>query len=398
VKILVVHNRYRCSAGEDQVVRREAELLASAGHEVLEYTRHNGEIEEEGILSRASLGARTLWAWDSQRELLAILRAERPQVAHFHNTFPLISPAAYYACQEAGIPVVQSLHNPRLLCPGANFYRGGQICQDCLGKAVPWPGVLHSCYHKSLAQTATVAGMLTLHKLLGTWQTRVDAYIVFTEFFRKMFIGAGLPPEKMFLKPHFLASDPDVKPPQADYALYVGRLAPEKGISTLLGAWKLLGSRVPLRIVGEGPDRRALEAAKEQARLSTISFEGHLAHGELRSVTKKAAFLIFPSESYETFGLAIIEAFACGVPVIASRLGAMMEIVETGKTGLHFTPGDVRDLASKVEWMWTHTRERQAMGSAARAEYEAKYTAKLNYGLLMHIYRSAQNRRTRRAA
>jgi glycosyltransferase involved in cell wall biosynthesis len=398
VKILIVHNRYRRSSGEDQVVRREAELLTSAGHEVLEYSRHNSEIEEEGILSRASLVARTLWAWDSQQELRGILRAERPQLAHFHNTFPLISPAAYYACHETGIPVVQSLHNPRLLCPGANFYRGGQLCQDCVGKAVPWPGVLHSCYHKSLAQTATVAGMLTLHKLLGTWQTRVDAYIVFTEFFRRMFIGAGLPPEKIFLKPHFLASDPDVKPQQADYAVCVGRLAPEKGISTLLEAWKLLGSHVPLRIVGEGPDRRALEAAKERARLSDISFEGYLAPGELRSVTNKAAFLIFPSESYETFGLSIIEAFACGLPVVASRLGAITEIVETGRTGLHFAAGDARDLASKVEWMWTHAKEREAMGRAARAEYEAKYTAKRNYGLLMDIYRSALNSRIRKAA
>lgn len=389
MKILLVHNHYRYPGGEDQVYRREMELLRSGGHQVLEYTRDNNEIAKNGILSKAKLGMQTLWAVDSHHDLHAILRRERPQIVHFHNTFPLISPSAYYACQEAGTPVVQSLHNARLLCPGATFSREGKVCLDCLGRAVPWPGVYHGCYRNSPVQTATAAGMLTLHRLLGTWQTKVDAYIVFTEFFRRSFIAAGFPSERVFLKPHFLPCDPAVRQQKGDYALFVGRLSPEKGLSTLLRAWKLLDSSVPLRIVGDGPIRSALEAQKKQACLSNVRVEGWLPSEDLWSILKGAAFLIFPSEWLEPFGLAIMEAFACGVPVIASRLGAMAEIVENEKTGLHFGPGDASDLAAKVEWAWANPKQLEKMGEAARAEYEAKYTAERNYELLIQIYLQA---------
>jgi glycosyltransferase involved in cell wall biosynthesis len=226
----------------------------------------------------------------------------------------------------------------------------------------------------------------------------VDAYVAFTEFSRQRFIAAGLPPEKIFLKPHFILNDPGMKQQQGEYALYVGRLSPEKGIRTLLEAWKLLHNHIPLRIVGDGPNREAFEAVKEQACLSNVYFDGWLAPGHLYSVMKRAAFLLFPSEFYETFGLTIIEAFACGVPVIVSRLGGMMEIVEHGRTGLHFTPGNAMDLASKAEWAWTHSREMETMGRAARAEYEARYTAERNYHLLIEVYRQTRNATTRKAA
>jgi glycosyltransferase involved in cell wall biosynthesis len=398
MKLLIVHNRYRYWGGEDQVFRSENALLRSAGHQVLEYTRHNSEIQENGILSKARLGLQTLWARDTQQELRAILRREKPHVVHFHNTFPLISPAAYYTCQEEGIPVVQSLHNSRFVCPAATFYREGKVCHECLGKAVPLPAIAHGCYHNSRLQTAVVAGMVVTHRMLKTWQRQVDAYVAFTEFSRQRFIAAGLPPEKIFLKPHFLLSDPGVKQQQGEYALYAGRLSPEKGIRTLLEAWKLLDTHIPLRIVGDGPNRATFEAVKEQARLSNVYFDGWLAPGQLHSVMKRAAFLLFPSEFYETFGLATIEAFACGVPVIVSRLGGMVEIVENGKTGLHFTPGNAMDLAAKVEWAWAHQREMETMGRAARAEYEGKYTAERNYQLLLEVYRRAQNAATRKAA
>ena len=398
MKVLLVHNRYRYWGGEDQVFQSEKELLRSSGHQVLEYTRHNGEIQENRILGKAKLGMQTLWAHDTQQELRAILRREKPQVAHFHNTFPLISPAAYYTCQESGVPVVQSLHNARLACPAATFYREGKVCQECLGKAVPLPAIMHGCYHNSRLQTAVVAGMVLTHRMLKTWQRQVDAYVAFTEFSRQRFIAAGLPPEKIFLKPHFLLSDPGVQQQQGEFALYVGRLAPEKGISTLLEACKLIDNRVPLRIVGGGPNREAFEGMKEQACLSNVYFDGWLPPGQLHLVMKKAAFLIFPSEFHETFGLTIIEAFACGVPVIVSRLGGMVEIVENGKTGLHFTPGNAMDLASKVEWAWTHKKEMGTMGRAARAEYEARYTADRNYQLLLEVYGLARKARTPKAA
>lgn len=388
MKILMSHNYYRHPGGEDSVFHREQEMLRSAGHEVVEYTRHNNEIVDS-ILPNVRVGIRTSWAWDSEHQLRAILQAEKPQVAHFHNTFPLISPAAYYACREARVPVVQSLHNARFICPGATFYREGKVCQDCLGKVVPWPGIVHGCYHDSPLHTATVAGMLTLHRLLGTWQQAVDAYIVFTEFFRRKFIAAGLPSEKIFLKPHFLACDPGLRQQGGDYVLYIGRLAPEKGIPTLLEAWSLLGDHIPLRIVGDGPSRAAFEAIKQERHLSDVYFHRWIAPEHLYPIMKRAAFLVFPSEYQEPFGIAIIEAFACGVPVITSRLDTMMELVDDRKTGLHFNSGDPKDLAAKVLWAWSNPGEMETMGRAARAEYQAKYTARRNYQLLLEIYTRA---------
>ena len=396
MKLLIAHNHYRQSGGEDEVFRRECELLRSASHEVLEYTAHNGEIAEDGIFSKAKLAARTLWSCDSVARLRALLHRERPDLAHFHNIFPLISPAAYYACQREGIPVVQSLHNARLICPAATFYRQGGACLDCLGRSVPWPGVAHACYRNSRLQTAMVAGMVAGHRILGTWQEQVDAYIVFTEFYRQQFISTGLPSEKLFVKPHFVVNDPGMKQTSGDYALFLGRLAPEKGIPTLLKAWQSL-RHISLRIVGEGLMRG--EVAKFAEQNPAISALPHLSREECFDLIKGARFLVWPSEGYnETFGLVAIEAFACGTPVIAARVGAMKEIVADHESGLHFTPGDPNDLASKVSWAWFHPAEMEAMGSAARSEYKTKYTAEMNYRLLMEIYYRARSATVRKAA
>jgi glycosyltransferase involved in cell wall biosynthesis len=398
MKLLLAHNRYRQSGGEDEVFLRERDLLRSRGHEVLEYTTHNSEIAEHGIVNKAKIAMRTLWAHDSVVRLRSLLHRERPDLAHFHNTFPLISPAAYYACRKEGIPVVQSLHNPRLVCPAATLHREGSVCEECVGRVVPWPGVVHACYRDSHFQTAVVAGMLAGHRILGTWQEQVDAYIVFTEYFRQKFIGAGLPREKIFVKPHFLSTDPGMKQKMGDYALFLGRLVPGKGVRTLLQAFTILQNKIPLHIVGDGPLRAEMEEQKIRACLSNISFHGWLHREQTLEIMSGARFLIFPSEGLETFGLTIIEAFGAGVPVIASRLGAMTEVLEEGKTGLQFSPGDPNDLASKALWAWTHEMQMEVMGRAARAEYKAKYTAERNYQLLMEIYRRAQSATAWKAA
>lgn len=396
MKLLLAHNFYRQSGGEDEVFLRESELLRCAGHEVLKYTAHNSEIAEGGIFGKAKMAARTLWAQDGVARLRSLLRRERPDLAHFHNTFPLISPGAYYACQQEGIPVVQSLHNARLICPAATFYREGNACEDCLGRVVPWPGVVHACYRNSHLQTAVVAGMLAGHRILGTWREQVDAYIVFTEFFRQKFISAGLPSKKIFVKPHFLVTDPGMKQTTGDYALFLGRLAAEKGVPTLLKAWRSLG-HVPLRIRGQGPMESDVEQlTRENPSVSTLPY---LSRKECFDLIKGARFLVWPSGGYyESFGLVAIEAFACGTPVIASRTGAMKEIVADNWSGLHFTPDDPNDLASKVWWAWCHPKEMEAMGRAARAEYRAKYTGERNYQLLMEIYCQARRATARKAA
>jgi glycosyltransferase involved in cell wall biosynthesis len=395
--VLKVHNLYQQPGGEDESVRSECALLTRAGHTVIEYSRDSDEIAAYNFIEKASLAPRTVWAWDSCDQIRALLRVEKPDVAHFDNTFPLISPAVYYTCREAGVAVVQTLRNYRLLCPGATFQREGRVCEDCLGRN-PWRAVWHGCYRDSRAATTAVALMLSVHRWLGTWSKMVDCYIALTEFSRAKFIEAGLPAEKIAVKPNFVYSAPmAVNSPSSvtnhesseGFALFVGRLSPEKGVRTLLAAWQLLGHRVPLRVVGDGPLRAELEGYARQYDLSDVFFDGRLNPEQTIAALKRSRFLVFPSEWYETFGRVAAEAFACGVPVIASRLGAMEEIVADGRTGLHFTPGSAGDLAAKVEWAWAHLAEMAAMGRAGRAEYEAKYTPERNYAMLMGIYERA---------
>jgi glycosyltransferase involved in cell wall biosynthesis/2-polyprenyl-3-methyl-5-hydroxy-6-metoxy-1,4-benzoquinol methylase len=386
MKILFVHNHYQLPGGEDEVFRGEAALLRSKGHEVLENVRTNDEIRDYGIWNRVALGLRTVWAWDSTRKMRDLLKLEKPDVAHFHNMFPLISPSAYYACAEAGVPVVQTLHNYRLLCPGALLYRDGGVCEDCLHKRVKWPGILHGCYRGSRFATAPVAAMVAVHHGLGTWRQKVNQYIALTESSRRKFIEGGLPPQRVVVKPNFVHPDPKPKNGPGSYALYVGRLSEGKGLAVLLAAWGKLQRHIPLRIAGDGPLREELAAEIEAKKLRDVEIVGQVSPSEAFTLMHGARFLVFPSEWPETFGMTIIEAFACGVPVIASRLGAMAEIITDGENGLHFGPGDAAELAEKAEWAWTHPAEIEEWGRNARVEYEAKYTAERNYQMLMDVY------------
>jgi glycosyltransferase involved in cell wall biosynthesis len=389
MKVLMLHNRYQQRGGEDQAVESEERMLAAAGHSVARYDRRNAEIERFTILERALLPATTLWSRKSLVEVRRALARDRPQVAHFHNTFPLISAAAYSACRGTGIPIVQTLHNYRLLCPAATLFREGKPCERCLGKRVPWPGVLHACYRDSRATTAVVAGMLTLHRALGTGSEMVDVYIALSEFARNKFIAGGLPADKIMVKPNFIHPDPGADRSPSDYALYAGRLAGEKGLETLLAAWNKIGDRIPLVILGDGPLRAGLEAEVKRLGLPSVRFGGLVNREMVLAAMKAARFLVVPSECYENFPTTIVEAFACGVPTIAARLGAVREIVADQNTGIHFIAGSADDLATKVDWAWTHPREMEAIGEAGRAEYLAKYTSDRNLRLLMDIYERA---------
>lgn len=389
MKILVIHNRYQHPGGEDKVFASETALLRQNGHEVVEYTEDNKRIDGMNPLAVA---AGAVWSRTSQYKLLNVLRDFQPDVAHFHNTFLLISPAAYYACGKLGVPVVQTLHNYRLFCLDATFFRGERVCEDCLAKILPWPGVLHGCYHGSRAHSAVVGSMIAVHRALGTWQKKVDIYIALSEFSRKKFTEGGIPTERIVVKPNFIYSDPGMRRGCGDYVIFVGRLAPGKGIKTLLEAWRHVKG-IRLKIVGNGPFTETVRKFVETHRLENIEILGQRSPEEIPGLIKGARFLVFSSEWHETFGLVMIEAFACGVPVVASRLGVATEIVEDGQTGIHFEPGNPQDLGAKVEWAWTHTKEMQEMGRKARARYEAKYTAGQNYKMLMEIYQMARERR-----
>jgi glycosyltransferase involved in cell wall biosynthesis len=388
MKILAVHNRYQRPGGEDQVFVDETALLESRNHRVLRYEVHNDQVKQ---VNRLTLAKDTVWNTSAYRELGALIRRERPDVVHFHNTLPLVSPAGYYAAKAEGVPVIQTLHNYRLLCPVALFFRDGRVCEDCMGKAVPWPGVVHGCYRGSRAASGVIAAMLTIHRALRTWTEMVDVYVALTEFARNKFIEGGLPAGKIVVKPNFVAPDPGRGQGGGGYALFVGRLASEKGTGTMLAAWNRLGTRIPLKIVGDGPLRdRVVEAA---ARQSNVEWLGHRTVADVHALMGKADMLVFPSQWYETFGRVAAEAFAAGTPVIAANIGAVAELVEHGRTGLKFRPGDPEDLVTQVEWTLTHPAELRRMREEVRAEFEAKYTAERNYRALMEIYEAALERK-----
>ena len=387
--MLVVHNRYREAGGEDAVFRAEKALLGRMGAEVVELVEDNARLEGIHPL-RAAVEA--VWSRRAYRRVAELVRAARPDVAHFHNTFVRISPAAYWACWEAGVPVVQTLHNYRLVCPGALLLRRGRVCEACLGRAVPWTGVVHGCWRGSRAGTGVVAAMLAAHRALGTWREKVDLYIALTEFARRKLIEGGLPAERLVVKPNFVHPDPGPGEHRVDFALFAGRLAPEKGVRTLLAAWRHLPG-IPLKVVGDGPLAGEMRAVAALEGLRGIELLGRLPREAIFGLMRRARVLVFPSEWYEGFPLTLAEAFACGLPVVASRLGAVDEIVEEGRTGLLFEPGDPEDLAARIEWAWSHPEAMAAMGREARRVYELEYTAGRNHERLMRIYALARERR-----
>jgi glycosyltransferase involved in cell wall biosynthesis len=385
MKVLIVHNAYQQPGGEDVVFEQERRMLEREGHQVLIYHRTNDEIKQYSALRQLSLIPRTVWDSNSRREFSSLLAKERPDLVHVHNTFVMISPSIFSACADVGIPVVHTLHNYRLLCPGATFYRDGRVCEECVAHTL-WRSIGHGCYRDSRAVTATVALMVSVHRGLKTWRAQSHYYIALSEFARRKFVEGGLPSEKIFVKPNFVYPDPGASAAKENYAVFVGRLSPEKRVGTLLAAWQRLGSQFQLVIIGGGPERIALEAFAQRRQLSGVRFMGHLDRQDVIGVVRKARFLVFCSEWYENFPVTIAEAFACGTPVVGSRLGAMQEIVRDGITGLHFKAGDPNDLADKMEWAWTHPQEMAAMGMEARSVYESNYTADRNYSLLVDIY------------
>lgn len=379
LRILLVHNAYQLRGGEDSVVDAELELLRGHGHAVDVFQRHNDELKSA---PRWKAAVDTVWSSRSVAVLTESIRRFRPDVVHFHNTFPLISPSAYWAVRAAGLPVVQTLHNFRLHCPQATYLREGRVCEDCLGH-LPWRGVLHGCYRDSRVQSAVLGGMLVAHRALGTYQHKVTRYIALNEFCRRKFIEGGLPAERVAVKPNFV----DFAPPliaEREGFLFVGRLSAEKGVAVLVRAWALLDTASSsLRVAGTGPEAGLLEGHSGLVALGALSGEA------VRIEMGHSVGLVLPSICYESFPRTLVEAFACALPVIASRLGPLADLIDEGVTGLLFEPGDAADLAQKLSWAQAHPERMAEMGRNARAKYEAEFSATRNYAQLIAIYEEA---------
>lgn len=388
-RILVVHNSYQWRGGEDVVAEMEIALLRQNGHEVQTYSRHNNVIES---MSKVAVAQETLWSMRTMNDLGKCITAFNPDLIHVHNTFPLVSPSLFWTAAKRNLPVVQTLHNFRMLCPQAMLLRNQRVCEDCIG-TLPWRGVVRKCYRNSTAQSAVLVSMLALHRALGTYRHKVSRYIALNRFCRDKFVEGGLPRDRISIKPNFVDNPAPIDTPRAG-GLFVGRLSQEKGIDVLRGALERLPGKI-IDVIGEGPESDRVQI---HARLRGL---GVKTRSEIMAHMQRSSYLVVPSIWYETFGLVLVEAFACGLPAIATRLGAMQELIDDGRTGLLFTPGSSVDLANKIAWAESHPEEMLRMGRNAREEYLEKYTPQRNYEQLMEIYRLAlsdQQVSVRRAA
>ena len=384
-KILVGHNRYLQAGGEARVFDAEVSLLTRYGHEVSSFVADNQRIAE---MSRLALVTDTVWNRQSYKAIRETVERESIEVAHFHNTFPLLSPSALAAASDGGAAVVQTLHNYRLFCPSAQFFRDGQVCEDCSGLRLPVPAIRHSCYRGSRSASAVAASTIALHRLLQTWTKYVDLFVVPSCFARSLFVRLGLPETRIRVKPHFVDPDPGPGNGSGGFVLFLGRLAPEKGLTTLLAAADRLSGKIEVRIAGDGPLSSKVAVAAET--IPRVSWLGRLPNEEALRLIGEASCVVVPSETYETFGLVVVEAFARGTPVVVTRHGALRELVIEGETGWTFDSGSDVELADALTCVRQLDQETMArIRLNARREFVNNYTAAKNYRLLIDVYEQA---------
>jgi glycosyltransferase involved in cell wall biosynthesis len=310
MRILRIHNRYRSRGGEDIAVDLEDALLLEKGQQIRQIYFDNNHI---GPRQALLVGLQASWNQASYKRVYSEISNWRPDVVDVHNFFPLASPAVHHAGRRLRVPVIQTLHNYRLLCPSGNFFRNGAVCEDCAAHSVPWPGVVHRCYNESAIYTGAVAAMTTVHRILRTWQDAVTLLLTVSEFQKAKFVEHGFTEARIAVRPNFVV-DPGPPGPGGDDFVFVGRLVAEKGVKTLLKAMELVPSSVRLTIVGEGIlQPLVLEAARRNPR---IQYVGRRSAGELAELVGDARALILPSEWYEPWGRVAAEAYALGTPVI----------------------------------------------------------------------------------
>jgi glycosyltransferase involved in cell wall biosynthesis len=385
MRVFQVHNEYQYPGGEEAVVEAEYNMLKSYGHEIKQWVVNSSTIKNSDFFTKTKLSFQSIWSMDAYVKMKKHLEGFHPDVVHIHNTIPLLTPSIYAACHDSGVPVVQTLHNYKFICPGSNLYRNERICEQCVGKTFTYPALIYGCYRRDHLSTFFSVTSLTFNRLWGTYQNHINIYIALTEFARQKFIEGGLPAEKIVVKPNFISSE--IKPGNhtGRYALFAGRLIPQKGIETLLKAWHLLDEIIPLKIVGRG----SLETLMKGSLPSGVEYLGAVPRTQVLELMQNASFLVFPSEWYEGFPIVIAEAFATGLPVVASRLGGMAEIIQDGRSGWHFNPGDPQDLARVVKLAWSDPVELERQGTMAYQHYKEHFSAEKNYQMILDIYQAA---------
>ncbi len=396
MRILLINNLHQIFGGGDAVALAERQLLENHGNEVIVYTRHNDEIKNYKLRDKVALFLDAIYSLRTRREIRALVRVSRPDVAYVHNVFPLISPSVYHTLYALRIPTVHVVHDFRLWCPNAVFYTNGHICERCkYGNFTN--AFLHRCYRESYLLSALYSASLSLNRLCRMMD-KIDAFVCLTESSKQKLIEVRIPIEKIFIKPNFIAA-PAVHSASSNgtnnYILYIGRLSAEKGLWTLVRAFERLGEAV-LRIVGAGPLEDSLKTYVRDKGLRNIEFQGYRQGREKCELLKNSLFTVVPSEWYETFGLVVLEAYAAGKPVLGARLGSLPWIIEENKSGILFEPGNVDDLVNKVVYLLNRPDEVDRMGKYARSLFESTYSPEACYQKLMGIFSSVCRNRERR--
>jgi glycosyltransferase involved in cell wall biosynthesis len=389
--VLVVHNRYASAqpSGENKVVDQEVELLRAAGHRVELFERRSDDIAGRSLPGKVAVPLLVPWNPAVRTELAARLRAERPDVVHVHNVFPLLSPAVLAACADAGVPAVATLHNYTQVCPPGTLQRDGRPCTECVGSTVPLPAVRHGCYRDSRLATVPLAVSMSVNR--RRWWSGVERFFCISAAQRDVLVRAGMPAERLVVKHNFVPDPDDRREGDGEHLLYLGRLAQAKGVRLLMAAWDELaaggGVGVPLVIAGTGP--LEAEVTAWAAGRDDVRCVGLLDTTECRKAIARSVAVVAPSTWLEAFGLVVVEAMAAGVPVVAAGHGAFLELVEDGVTGLLHRPGESASLASCLRRITAEPDRNREMGRAARLGYEQGFSPAVGVDRLVDEYRAA---------
>jgi glycosyltransferase involved in cell wall biosynthesis len=402
MKILLVHNFYGSAApsGENTVYAAERELLRQHGHTIIEFTRHSDEIINRGIFGTIQGALATPWNPFSKQALRSVLETEKPDIMHVHNTFPLLSPSIFHATKGFHTATVLTLHNYRTFCAAGIPMHDNVSCTECLDAQSVSPALKYGCYRKNRLVTVPLAIMIALHRRVKTWERHVDGFVALSDFQKDKMVEAGLAETNVHIKPPFYVNPPSPLSweERESKVVFVGRLGMEKGLNILIDAWKQWGREAPqLEIIGDGPERVSLQkSVKGNGIEDKISFLGQLPFLDVQRRLRLARLLVLPSLCFEGFPMTIIEAFSLGVPVAASDIGPLPNIVKNSESGILYKAGDALSLYHTMREIWDRSDRLCSLGQGARHEFDKKYTAATNYEMLMEIYRTAIEKKARK--
>lgn len=386
MRILFIHNRYQYRGGEDTTLEMESALLLSKGHEVKILEFNNDQLSSS--VSKITGGLRAFYNSRSASVVEREILDYKPDIIHIHNLFFTASPSVLYKAKQMRIPVVMTVQNYRLICANALLLREQQVCELCINKVFPLAGIRYKCYRSSYIESALVTAITGTHKLLSSWDKKVDVYIVPSEFLKNKLNNSSLklPGSQIAVKPNFIKDIPAENINREDFFLFIGRLSPEKGIATLLQCFAAAPS-LKLVIAGDGPDKDMVLAHTKN--VANITYLGQQLKEQVLELMKKCRALLFPSIWYEGLPLTIIEALATGTPVIASNLGAMTEMIQDGYNGFYFNPGNADELRNKVIQLAGNTDKYDHLYRNARTTYLEKYHPDVHYISIMKVYQTA---------